>query len=415
MLRSRAVTISLPVRVFLLALVVNGAWLVVDRELTSDDSPTYIGPAVNLAQGRGFTNVNGLPETRRTPGYPLFLAPFFFLPASLVLATIAQVILNAAVAAGVACEARNLSGHPLAAAIAGAVFIADISSLHYASQILTETLFTALVFAAYRLLPRRALLAGLVGGAAVLVRPIGLYLFVPVAAALLLRREPRRVVRALVFSAAFLILPFVWSERNARAGAGRTISTITSWSILFDRAAGTLALERPGPFGHNVNEVRLELAARVGEPFAATYSNHVPHRGEVFHPERYTRVGLEVLTGHPLAYLRAWLRALAYTMFGGGARLLEDFFGIGGNVARGMVLLYTVPLVLLAGAGAMRMLIERRDEGLLLAAIVTYLLVTCSIAEPNARFRVPMMPFLAIWCGAAVTWLRQRVVPAPSA
>jgi hypothetical protein len=80
-----------------------------------------------------------------------------------------------------------------------------------------------------------------------------------------------------------------------------------------------------------------------------------------------------------------------------------------------MVLLYTVPLVLLAGAGAMRMLIERRDEGLLLAAIVAYLLVTCSIAEPNARFRVPMMPFLAIWCGAAVTWLRQRAVPAPSA
>jgi hypothetical protein len=410
----------LPVAVFLFALLTNFAWLAVDRELTSDDSPTYIGPAQNLAGGRGFLNVNLVPETRRTPGYPLFLAPFMFSPRGLVYFTMIQAVLNAVLAAAVAWFALRQLGDTAAAAVAGVAFALDLSSLHHAAQILTETFFTVFVFAMFLLLATQRsviqgpLVAGVIGGAAVLVRPIGAYLFVPVVAALLLQQRSRRILHAIVFCTAFLLLPLAWAERNAGAGAGRTISTITSWSILFDRGAGTLAIAQHGSFDSNVLAARVQLARQVGDPFSATYSNHVQRRGDWFHTDRYAPLAFRILASHPLQYLRVWLRGVARTMFGGGARLLEDLLGMPASIAKVVVLLYTAPLALFAVAGLPSWLGARRHATLLALAIVAYLLVTCSVAEPSARFRVPMMPFLALWCGGGFTDLLRRWRPPAS-
>lgn len=393
--------------VFLFALAVNFIWLAVDRELYSDDSPTYTGPARSLVEGRGFQNSNGIPETRRTPGYPLFLAPFLLIANGFVIATVVQAILNAALAALVAWFLAR-RGEVASGIAAGAMFAIDLTSLHYAAQILTETLFTVVLLAAVLLVMRRnagfVALAGLLAGASVLVRPISFFIVVPIAFVLLVQR---RVVHAIVFCVLFAVAPAAWMQRNAALEAGRTVSTITSWSVLFDRAAGTLAVARPGAFDRNVIDVRNDFARTLGESEAATYSNHVERPGDHFRTDQYSPLAMRVLRGHPVEYARVWVRGVARTMFGGGARMLNDFFGVPVTLAHGLVLLYTVPLAVFALIGLWRWFLLDRESALMCAAVIAYLLVTCSVAEPSARFRVPMMPYLAIAFGLGVTrWRR---------
>jgi hypothetical protein len=181
-----------------------------------------------------------------------------------------------------------------AAALAGGIFLAlDIPSLVHANMIVTETLFTALTFLVFAFLGRRgmttrlAVIAGIVAGASVLVRPIALYVVVPSAAVIAAERRPGRVVRMLAFTICFLLFPMAWSARNAVRGGGFTVSTITSWSLLFDRAAATLAIGDPGDFGVNLARRRNEFAREAGDPPQATYSNHVIRPIDHFHAERW--------------------------------------------------------------------------------------------------------------------------------
>lgn len=405
--------------VLIVALVANFGYLVLDRTLQMDDSPTYIGPAQNLAHGNGFRNVYGLFEMRRTPGYPAFLMSFITLPNALLIAVLVQHMINSALAVGV----YFLMFHVLedvAAALAGGLFFAiDIPSIVHANMIVTETLFTALTFVVFAILGRRRIsisavaLAGFIVGASVLVRPIALYVAVPLAIVIAAERRQGGVFRAIAFVTCFAALPLAWSARNAARGGGFTVSTITSWSLLFDRAAATLAMSDPGDYSANIVRHRYEFAREVGDPpQQATYSNHVTRAVDHFHVERYSSLALRVIARHPLAYLRAYALALARTLFGGGARQLQEFAGASPRRAQFIILCYTCSTTLIAFAGFFSLL--RRDSQLarISLAFVAYYLIACSMAEATSRFRVPVMPMIAVWfgCGlmAAIRWLQSR-------
>src|ERR1051326_225078 len=45
-----------------------------------DDSSSYLVPATNMLHGHGFTDAQGTPEVLRTPGYPLFIDLFLWIP-----------------------------------------------------------------------------------------------------------------------------------------------------------------------------------------------------------------------------------------------------------------------------------------------------------------------------------------------
>ncbi|HXH41307.1 MAG TPA: hypothetical protein VNN08_21950 [Thermoanaerobaculia bacterium] len=405
--------------VLFVALALNFGYMALDHAWQMDDSPTYIGPARNLAHGDGFRNVYGLFETRRTPGYPAFLAPLIALPNSLLVIVVVQHLINAALAVGVYFFSL-LVLDDVAAALAGGLFLAlDIPSLVHANMIVTETLFTAVTFVVLILLGRRtittrsAAIAGFVAGASVLVRPIALYVVVPSVAVIAAERQTGRVIRMLVFTVCFVTLPMAWSARNAIRGGGFTVSTITSWSLLFDRAAATLAIDDPGDYGVNLRRRRDELAREAGDPPQATYSNHVIRSIDHFHTEHYSALALRALKRHPVAYLHAYALALARTLFGGGAKQLQEIAGASVRGSQVIILSYTITTTVIALAGLFRL--ARRDSHLALvsAGLVAYYLVACSVAEATSRFRVPVMPMIAIWfgCGlmATVRWLRQRL------
>lgn len=401
------------IAVLAVALLAHFGWLLADRGIQSDDSPTYTTPARHLAHGDGFRNTNGLFETRRTPGYPLFLVPFIEADSGLLAAVAVQHLLSALMALGVFLFVNRRLGDRTAALAAGLYMAVDGASVIHANQILSETLFTAVVFATFLLLARgRAAAAGVVAGFSVLVRPIGLYLAVPIALVLLFRRAWRQ---AIVFIVCFALLPLAWSARNAARGAGFTISTITSWSLLYDRAAATLAVGDRGDFTANVLARRNQLAREVGDTPPATYSNHVLRAMDHFHTGRYGGVALRIIARHPLAYARAYLVALARTLFSGGATQLNHVFGVPLRAAQLAVGAWNLIATLIAAAGFAVLLRRDRDLALLSLAFVAYFLVTCSMAEATSRFRVPAVPMLAIWFGAGASAMLRRLRRRPSA
>ncbi|HEY6138899.1 MAG TPA: hypothetical protein VI670_14155, partial [Thermoanaerobaculia bacterium] len=387
--------------VFAVAVVTNFGYLAWQRhDLTADDSPTYVAPAKQLADGHGFRNAYGLPETRRTPLYPLLLAPFVNLPHGLLWAAAAQHLVNAALAVGVFWLALIAFGDAAAAMIAALLFSIDLASLHHANQILTETAFTAAMFAAAALLLRRRYAAAaLVAGGAVLIRPIGLYLFVPMALFATLDAERRRAVAALSVIVAFAVVPFVWALRNERIGGELTVSTITSWSILFDRAAAALSVANEPPCGNDIQCWRLELARRAGDPPPATYSNHINRAIDRFHPARWRAIARRELLAHPLAYAKIHAVGIGRMLLGGGAQIVYDRLHVPLGAARAAVAIYNGAFALLAAIGAAVAWRTNRRAALVLLIFVVYALATTSVAESSARFRVPVMPMLAVFAG----------------
>ena len=107
-----------------------------------------------------------------------------------------QHLLNVALAVAIYLFVMRRLGDRFVAIGAAILFAIDTPTLHYANKILTETLFTALLFVVFALVvyARKLPLAGLLTGVLVLIRPVAIAYFVVVALCLLLRRVPLRTI-----------------------------------------------------------------------------------------------------------------------------------------------------------------------------------------------------------------------------
>src|SRR5947209_1685940 len=187
------------------------------------DSFTYLGPARNLIRGLGFTSATGSIETLRTPGYPLMLAVFGL---HIVPVIVFQHLLNVALAVAIYQFAMRRLGDRFVAMFAAILFAIDTPTLHYANKILTETIFTAILFIVFALIvyARKLPLAGVLTGVLVLIRPVAIAYFVVAALCLLLRRVRLRTIA--IYVAMSLLLPIGWGVRNLHHTGVFTISSI---------------------------------------------------------------------------------------------------------------------------------------------------------------------------------------------
>ncbi|HKO02329.1 MAG TPA: hypothetical protein VJ032_11570, partial [Thermoanaerobaculia bacterium] len=104
------------------------------------DSATYLTPAHNLANGRGFVDALGLAETLRTPAYPLLLIALRF---NTIAILVVQHLLNVLLAGAVWWVVRRRGGP---AWLAGLLCALDVPTIHYANKVLSEALFSAVLF-----------------------------------------------------------------------------------------------------------------------------------------------------------------------------------------------------------------------------------------------------------------------------
>lgn len=432
----------------LLRLAIWGAWADRPQEYERPDTNTYWRPGVALLREGHF------PSVVRTPVYPLFLAALSE-GAGLGRRGIAavQIVLGAAAAWLVFLTLRRRVGERAAWWALGFAGL-DLTSAIACNHLLSETLFTVLLTGALAMLVWTpggrvgvwgAAGAGLLLGLASLCRPIGVFLFVPLAGWLLWAAwhgGPRRAALwAAVFSICAMALPAGWVARNY-ANTGRAFfSTISAINLYEYRAAWTRARVEGRAYG--------EVAA---EHYAHRLALEKQGQGEAGAAARIRAEALGILLRHPATTLRQGLQGLV-KMYGGISNAAIDTLAPGGaepgsgfrdalnepgqmtpgHMARRAVSgapwwVLMVKLGALAWLGAAYLgcasvgvaWLRRRASGAaagisyelaVLALIVLGYFTLLSIgAETNSRFRVPVSPILWALAGAgwAALWPMRR-------
>jgi 4-amino-4-deoxy-L-arabinose transferase-like glycosyltransferase len=373
-------------------------------QLVTSDGQTYLRLARNLRAGYLDTGSRlfdaGL---LYPPGYPLFAAAALGIAQDSVRGlALAQVGIAGATLVMLFLLGRRLLGDEPTALFAALLLALDPASALYCVVSQPEALFTGLVVAsalawsrALQSPPGWAIVAGLLLGIAMWVRPIGLFLPVPVAAtALLLGRRGERLRLVAFLLAPPAVFAATWIARNQAVTGSAFFAGIEGNNGLYYRAAGALAVSEGIPI--EVAKSRLlDEETRRGFP-------ELPAGERIRQQVALMR---EVLVAHPWgaarAALQGWLRLFAGTGLSVFSALRgdPDPEGVSGNKQLAGVALALPNAALLLGTLLALVHWRQPEQKALLtlsAAFVLYFLAASSFLEANTRFRVPMVPFLAL-------------------
>lgn len=381
------------------------------------DSPGYIAPAANLLAGKGFADAQGNPDTLRTPGYPLVILPFLWAHFDLKYLILFQHLLRVLIIVATAAFAFQLSGSRRQAVLVGVLLSVDLPFLRSANNIMTEVVFTLALGIALKLLwtksmklterTIRCLAAGLICGATVLIRPVSIFLFVPVAIYLgLVRREWRT---AAAFCVAFLCLPLLWAARNDLKAGYFGVSSISGYSVIQYRAAGVLAINDPGDFYASLDRRQAELAAQTCHDLERLHGENCEQLSIPVRSAYYSKVGVRILLRHPFAYIKLALRGAGMMMLTGSPASLAGMTGLNFALAAKLLLLYTVPCLGFAAFGLKQCWNRNRAFFWLATLVIGYFVVISSGAETFARFRIPILPLYSILIALGLDSLWQRI------
>jgi 4-amino-4-deoxy-L-arabinose transferase-like glycosyltransferase len=383
------------------------------------DTMSYVRPGAAFWRTGSYVSVHSPvpgPEMDRTPVYPLFVGLFAAGDALNVLPVVlAQVALRALLVTLIlTLQVPGRLGKVDWRVVAAALVALDLPSALLSLQVLTETVssfFLVLTLWLYLRWRRSGSLpwlagAGIIAGAAMLTRPINVF-FLPLLLALAatdVRRLPwyPRSAALAVLVAAGLLFPAAWMLRNY-AWSGKMIFSLTgSKTLMYYRAAGIIA-EQEGRSLYEVQKsVRAREAALAHSEGLTPWESAARREAEAWRiigsaPGIHLRLmaagALRALLGPGRELWVAWAASLR----GGGKGWLEKLF-------TALSLLHLVGLYLFAAAGLVRAG-RRRFPWLGVWCLAVFLVLIVAGAGPEAysRFRLPVMPFLAV--GAVLPWL----------
>ena len=421
--------------------------LAVTRDLGifhSLDTDSYIDGARSLATSGRFV-IGGLYEIVRTPGYPLVLVPGVWLGQLELVGVALQIAISCLTVYLVYRVALLLYGLESAALWAALLYAVEPLSVLFASKILTETLFTALValflYCVLRYYQERSLPyligAALAVAASTFVRPINLYFPVVVAAVLLLwalvaiRKEPRRLLAPVLFLVLSVLPVGLWQVRNADLASYNGFSAISDVNWYFYQGAAVTATLEGVPY--------YTVQDRLGYGDRKIYFASHPEQaawppGKVY--EYMGKEGRRIVFSHVPLYASIHLKGIFKTLTNpGGVEYLKMYnlypeaggdFGVAVNAGIGETLRYLFtsnPLLLavnLLFAGLLLVYYLAALAGLLsrqtlsagaLTVLATglYLLVMSGGPQSLSRFRHPVMPVLCMLGGYGLYVLLSRL------
>jgi hypothetical protein len=398
--------------VFAVAFIANFAYFIFSSgDFFFPDSFTYLAPARSLLRGAGFLNNFGLPDTVRTPGYPLLLLLFGTHALPII---ILQHLANVALAVSIYVFVISRGGNRLMALVASLLFAIDVPTAHYANKILSETLFTVLLYAIFvmTLQRRHVALIAILAGALVLVRPIALFYFLPLTVLLAIWRVPIRQLA--IFIAVAIALPVGWAARNRVSTGVFTVSSIGSMNLLMHRAAGALAIEDAGDdFKKDLldeqNGLQEDADDAVQKALNVDDATEVP---VAIRAKFYSSYAMRVIAQHPVAFIELTIRGLFVNLFDSDWDAVAIESPLSPEVIKLAVGIQPVIVFVFAVVGAIDL--WRRDRALALMLIITvvYFIGISAGSEAEARFRVPVVPQLAIAAAAGVEAVRRGLTAA---
>ena len=405
MLRSSGNRLDLAI-VFAVAVLTNFAYLILSNgDFYYPDSFTYLAPARSMLSGAGFLDDSNLVETIRTPAYPLLLALFGARTLPII---ILQHLINVALALGIYIFAASRTANRLIALVASLLFAIDVPTIHYANKLLTETTFAALLYVLFLLALHRpnVVALGLLTGVLVLVRPIAIFFFVPLAIVLAIWHKSARHLA--IFTLLALLLPVGWAARNKVQTGVFSVSSIGNINLLSQRAAGALAIEDEGDFREALTDEESALTDEADDWIQQTL--HIPDAEELpvaVRAKYYAQYGVRVIREHWLSFVQLTIRGVLVNFVDSDWDAVWDISQISPDVLR--LTLGLIPVIILAFAtvGVIDLWRSDRALALLIIVVVVYFIGISAGGEAESRFRVPVVPQLAIAAGVGVAAVRR--------
>jgi 4-amino-4-deoxy-L-arabinose transferase-like glycosyltransferase len=381
------------------------------------------------------------PEIIRTPCYPAFLATVgYFTPKDFPFAHVTafiQIILNSLTCGLVYILSKKLFSQT-AAVIAGLLSVFDITSSAFANLMLSDSLFVFLFFCSLYLLMTgitdqkkdRLSTAGLLLGLAALSRPIALYTVLIFIWLFFYLRRKILFHNALFFLLPFFLLVASWKTRNYFQ-TGNSIFSAMSYVFIVDIASEIKAEVEKQPF----RKTEYYLKQHIIDLFEQGEKSdrydllewEIIIRDPLIH-RLCIKTLLEQISLHPGIFLKNYLKNLikfagepdyeSYVWCFGGLpsfRIqwsLDTIWEIARN-KHGLTLVLlsqSILLFLLWGGFVYGTIImfssgERR-WAILLISVVLYFTLTTALAHIEMRYRMPVIPILAVGAGYGLSKLR---------
>jgi 4-amino-4-deoxy-L-arabinose transferase-like glycosyltransferase len=354
----------------------------------------------------------------RTPGYPAFLAPILWITDSEWVISPIQAALSALAVAAIVLVGWRLIGLT-AGLIAGVLLVLDPLQFMASGTILTEAV-ASIVIAAIAVAglvvfggrrPRDVPLGAVVGlgclvALATMVRPT-MWLYPAVLLVLLairFRRVPRRalVTRLLAFLLPIVVVVGGWHVRNHSAVDSWQLSGATGLLLYCSNAAqiearttGTSMETTRQRFGcptegedpDGVCTWTQGATCRVPDPDAS---------GQGF--DEWNRRGLEIMADHPVQTARIMVEGLVRQVAGPGIESVRQYFDAPASIPLALALLsWNAVLWAFAAVGAVAGLRSRhRTYWAFVIATIGYVIVVSLGDAAGARYRIPIIPMLAL-------------------
>lgn len=363
-----------------------------------------------------------VPDTYRTPGYPAFLAALKTVSSSNFLPTLAQFLIDIASAVVVLLACLELAGPSSWAWTAALLYALDPVASAHAGLILSEGLFgflmilcvCALIKARHSAGTLLFAFAGACLGAAIMVRPIALYLILPWTAALAAVSYNSYKRKAVAFLIAASLLPLAWCARNAALFGHFEYTSISGASMLLWDAPAVAAAVDGKPAAQATKELQRDFLREYPNAFANPFEESSARRA-------FAR---KILLPHPFVVLRMHGVTMVKMLLGPGTDLIADVLFPGrrpedaavaadriagtGTLAilRAIPLLWILlvlgeaALILAYALGAVGLWRTAAERDWYFAAAVVlpacYLIALSSGGWAYYRFRVPISPLIAL-------------------
>ena len=404
------------------------------RAVPPGDAPGYLQLAVNLLGYGVFSQGTGapfLPDAIRTPGYPLFLALVFRTAGTSVVAVAAaQSILHALTGVMVLRLGEKAFGSIRVGVIGALIWmVAPVPSI-FSGILLSEIVFTSLFLLLLWCLSapslRRAAIGGAVLGAGILVRPIAVLLWPALLPALCRGSNGRRMLmKCALFSAILAVVVAPWIYRNVVAFGKPTLAAVQGYNLLYYNAAGYVAVRD----GLDLGEARTVVDGQ--------YHDYLEE--ENLHPatvveesDAMSAAAVRILAADPIrsivfngwTSLNGFRPGISYFFMFIAPDSMTPDDAVPGNLSpaashldRPEILLTTVllsafygMLFLLAAAGLIRLIWTRSWKILVWFGLPCAVLMYAPGLSSNARFRVPVEPFLCLLAAVALSDLFPRLI-----
>jgi 4-amino-4-deoxy-L-arabinose transferase-like glycosyltransferase len=415
------------------------------RKFYTYDSDGYDRRAMNLLRYGVFSSDRTpplTPDLDRTPVYPVMLAGVFAVAGhSPAAAILFQILLGSVTALLTYGLSRELGLSARVGILAALIVALDPLSIMTANYLLTETLFTLLLVGSVWAMVRYwntgdsrwLLLATILVALTSLTRPISQFLPLALLPLFVLaaRKGRRRTLLAAgaVFAVLSLALTYTWAYRNYRQTGLFTLSTISDTNLIYYRARAVLAEAE----GTSQDEAWARLEQRI-EQTAAERNLSTAEKIDLQRQEalaifqRYPGLTVMMLAkgvgrllfdpGYTITCTQLDRHSTAFDCFPGKSSmnepgLVDKALGKFGQMTllQRSVLLYSVLLLAIvyssAALGVARLMRERQWLLLLLLfLLIAYFVGLSAGGEANSRFRIPIVPFLAILAGTGLSALR---------